>query len=755
LTPSRDARQAWRGIDILVVSPTPTHPQDYGNRKRFFELCVELKRQGAGVHYVHYASEHDWRHDRPARFERQMMDAWDSYQLVAPSRPLHMNSIGPDHTIDEWADPALTSYIRWAFSVRRYDVVIVGYTWMSFCFDAVPEGVFKICDTNDVFGGRRAILEANGVAPEFFHTTQEEEAKGLGRADLVWAIKDIEQRYFEKTLGVKQALTLLYAEPERNWWREPPSKDGWFRVGIMGGRNNVNRRNFEGFLVVVLPLIVTYMAPIKICIGGSCSEDFKSWRHPNLEIVGRVADVSEFYAAMDIIAAPMQFSTGLKIKVAEALASGAPLIAHEHAMEGYPPGDRLHTLPDFKSMAQELVKLSFDRSSLPALSKASSRVCKRVQSSVLETLEQTRKLFVSSSKTGIMIVAPMEALDERGLLHDHLYATINYVRHATSIALYLVGPAAKIDWQVLSRYGFQVSVFLEESLARDLGESVPDRWRAMDFPGALSCYGISRAYFLCGVPGLEMLGSGVLKTAFIRYDAVKMSGENPEDLVTLLSPITRIVVLSSSTGTLGREISQGNELCQVPFRRNNAFTSFSNRLGASGSWGGMLILAEPGELLISALENLARQFDIQTATVDVDDTASLRQIVKPSTGALHAANVAGARLIVDLTQAQVVNYVIAEGARRAGIPYVRLARGANAGRLQYLPQPARPTTIAGLIRTAARALVDDHFREQLVEIGHRNAHAFSTGDAGWTVLWGEMTRAEVVGRAESASSFFG
>src|SRR5580700_6789225 len=153
----------WRGFDILVVSPTPTHPQDHGNRKRIFELCSELKGQGAKIHFVHYASEHDWRAARPTRWEAEMVAAWDSYQLVAPSRPLHDLAVGSDHLIDEWADPVLSSYIRWAFRVRTYDVVLVEYTWMSFCLDAVPEGVFKICDTHDVFGGRRGLLEAHGI----------------------------------------------------------------------------------------------------------------------------------------------------------------------------------------------------------------------------------------------------------------------------------------------------------------------------------------------------------------------------------------------------------------------------------------------------------------------------------------------------------------------------------------------------------------------------------------------------------------
>ena len=67
-----ETSKAWRGFEALVVAPTPTHPQDHGNRKRIHAICAELQRQGAHVHYVHYPAEHDWRRGRPAGPEAAM-----------------------------------------------------------------------------------------------------------------------------------------------------------------------------------------------------------------------------------------------------------------------------------------------------------------------------------------------------------------------------------------------------------------------------------------------------------------------------------------------------------------------------------------------------------------------------------------------------------------------------------------------------------------------------------------------------------
>ena len=201
---------------------------------------------------------------------------------------------------------------------------------------------------------------------------------------------------------------------------------------------------------------------------------FKDFRHQNVEILGRVPDVADFYRGVDIICAPVQFSTGLKIKVAEALASGAPLVAHAHAMEGYPVQDPLHALPDFESIARELVGLAFDPSSLPALATKSVVTTRKIQALVLQALDQTLHRIVAAGANGILVVAPLEALDPHALLHDHLYATLNYLRFAARISLYLVGQAVPFDPDILKTFGFSVRVFIAPELATVIADAAPD-----------------------------------------------------------------------------------------------------------------------------------------------------------------------------------------------------------------------------------------------------------------------------------------
>lgn len=738
MRPTHPDSGGWRGYDILVVSPTPTHPQDHGNRKRIFELCSELKRQGAKIHFVHYASEHDWRNARPSKSEFEMVAAWDSYQLVPPSRPLHQTAANVDHQIDEWADPTLSSYIRWAFKVRTYDVVLVEYTWMSFCFESVPERVFKICDTHDVFGGRRGVLERNGIAPEFFHTTPEEEKRGLSRADLVWAIKDLECEYFQKDLGLPDSLTLLYSEPDRDWWRYKPGGDGWLRAGVIGARNNVNRRNLEAFISAALPIFERYMAPVKLVIAGGCSDDFKGYRHPNIELLGRVPDVAEFYRSMDVICAPMQFSTGLKIKVAEAFSSGAPLVSHAHATEGYPVTDPRHLLPDFPSMARQLVKLAFNRQELSTLALKSKSASHKIQQQVLEAIDQTRQRVQRRGEKNVVVVTDLAALDPRSLLHDHLYATINYLRFARQIVLYVVGAPGQFRTDILHSFDFQTRVFIDPELADQMTGELPESWTPIELPVVLQNRGINTAYFLAAAEKLAELPDGMLENAFVRADALELLGHDPRDFIEALKGKTSVVVISSLVKKITTEGVRA--ACQAPFRRKNGFSSLALRTEAAGHWGGLLILGGANDPIISALINLGYRLGVPVETLDVFDPESVRALSCPQGAVLAKVNIGGARLVVDLGTDSAVSAVILEGAQRCGIPVIRFLRGATAAALHQFQGVRRPATVGALLRAVALGLVDPSERQQLIGHAQKEAENLARNDAGWTWLWRDLNR---------------
>lgn len=430
--------RALRGMDILVLSPTPTYPVDHGNRKRIHAYCSRLKREGARIHFVYYAFE--WWHGYiPHEAMREMTAQWDSFHLIPITRSIQTPAKGEDHLIDEWWDESIGTYLKWLFERARYDVFIVNYCFFSKALEYAPRETFKILDTHDRFTGRRQLLEANGVAREFFHTTREQEAIALDRADLVWAIKDHEADFF-RTITKNSIATLPYVEPRLSIARKRAEADKDYLVlGLVGARNSVNHTNAKQVIDAMLPLFRRHLAPIKIKIGGGMCADFETWESlpAGLELFGPFERAEEFYEAIDVVLLPLTFSTGLKIKAVEALATGLPFVAHEHCVEGLPVTHRYHCCTSLDDMARKCLNLACDPVLLEELRSATPVVYGDLETQVergfQDTALQIRKNWI------VLAVAP-EFFDPNSPYRIQVLQHLYYFKNFGSVALYFDKP---------------------------------------------------------------------------------------------------------------------------------------------------------------------------------------------------------------------------------------------------------------------------------------------------------------------------
>ena len=399
----------------LVVAPTPTWPLDYGNRKRIFMVCKELKAKGFEIHYVHYASEGDWRNNMPLKTRQEMDKQWDIVDHIYPSVGLHdWPKHGEDHLIDEWWDPVLENHLQHLFKGRTYDVVIVNYTWLSKALDFVPTHTYKVLDTHDKFSGRRQLLAENGIDKEFFHTTEPEEIKGLSRADLVWAIKDEERILFE-AMGVDAKVETLIHMDQQRPSLSPRNNVGYASFGFIGARNNINKVNIKNFLEAAIPIFEKYLPPLKIHIAGSICKELDNQENSFVKLLGYVDTVDSFYDNIDAAIVPMEFSTGLKIKAGEALSQSKPLLSHIHAMEGYPTTHSLHECKSFEEIALAMCELAYDFSGFDALSEATLSACNDCTDSIQVSIDNLEK-YVESNRN-IIFILPEQYGDEQSPIH--------------------------------------------------------------------------------------------------------------------------------------------------------------------------------------------------------------------------------------------------------------------------------------------------------------------------------------------------
>jgi polysaccharide biosynthesis protein PslH len=80
---------------------------------------------------------------------------------------------------------------------------------------------------------------------------------------------------------------------------------------------------------------------------------------PNIHVTGTVADIRPWIWSATVYASPLRFGLGVKNKILEAMASGAPIVATSRSLSGTPLSDGRHALiaDDDAKFAESVVRL--------------------------------------------------------------------------------------------------------------------------------------------------------------------------------------------------------------------------------------------------------------------------------------------------------------------------------------------------------------------------------------------------------------
>ncbi|RIJ32314.1 glycosyltransferase [Henriciella mobilis] len=368
-------------------------------------MAQDLKDRGCSVSFILYPLEMDWRYSLPQEAYREMKESWDDFHVVIPTIPYHQRAVHDDHGLDDWWDPALESFLWWYLQANRFDALIVNYIYLSKALTLAPKGTVRILDTHDKFAGRREQLVSLGLEPEFFHLSEAEEARGIHRADMVLAIKPEEEEYFRR-LNARRVISVPFSEGIKDIGKASPGeRDGYLRIGLIGGRNNINKRSVETFLDAALPRFREMLCPIEVVLAGTMCADLQSYsNHSNVKLLGPVGDVAQFYEQIDAAVVPMRNSTGQKIKVGEAIGFGVPVIATGHAFEGYEPTHDYHRCKSLTEVIESCVKLSFQQSKLPALAEASRKSALAQERMVERNTDKLMRFIGHGGQRGVVLI---------------------------------------------------------------------------------------------------------------------------------------------------------------------------------------------------------------------------------------------------------------------------------------------------------------------------------------------------------------
>ncbi|HEV7266651.1 MAG TPA: glycosyltransferase [Falsiroseomonas sp.] len=328
---------------ILVVSPTPSHPQDAGNRARIHALLSSLKTAGHAIHLCLLARENP-----SAATLAAMREAWDEVFEVPHDRSRELRSLGDLNALDDWILPETEqAFATLAEREPGFDLILVEYVFLSRAFDFFPRHIPHVLDTHDIFAGRAERLAALGLENRFFATTEVEENRGLDRADLVLAIQAEEARALAgRTRAVVMTLGHL------PWDDRPPlpprESQGPVAVGYLGSPNPLNTRALGRFLAALDPAALAVEGG-EVVVAGAAARDLAA--SPGLRPIGPVADADVLYAQADLVVNPHEGGTGLKIKTVEALARGRAVIGTAEAFAGLPAEAPFHAAADAAELA--------------------------------------------------------------------------------------------------------------------------------------------------------------------------------------------------------------------------------------------------------------------------------------------------------------------------------------------------------------------------------------------------------------------
>jgi hypothetical protein len=192
----------------------------------------------------------------------------------------------------------------------------------------------------------------NASSEEMLEATRLLEGEFARTADLVVSISDIEAAELERASG-RPVIYLPAASrigaTKRNdssqRFAQEARAAGCRYAAIMG---SAYWPNVEGFFTI-FPEGLGFLAPgEQIWLAGTMAnsvraderfQTFLSINESRTRILGYLDDAAteDFFSAAKCVIVPVKFGAGAKMKTADAIASGVPVIATEHAIEGYGP----------------------------------------------------------------------------------------------------------------------------------------------------------------------------------------------------------------------------------------------------------------------------------------------------------------------------------------------------------------------------------------------------------------------------------
>lgn len=107
-----------------------------------------------------------------------------------------------------------------------------------------------------------------------------------------------------------------------------------FELLFVGSLFQPNLEGLKWFIDEVMPRLDKEKYTLKI-IGKNLETKRRELEHENVEVIGTVDNLDEYYFMADAVVIPIFYGDGMKVKTAEAMMYGKMIFATDEALEGY------------------------------------------------------------------------------------------------------------------------------------------------------------------------------------------------------------------------------------------------------------------------------------------------------------------------------------------------------------------------------------------------------------------------------------
>lgn len=346
-------------MKILVLSPQIPWPLYGGNVVRVYGILKELSRHGHEIVLLAGSEGPPLADDHPLRVLCREVVQYPRPESAKQSHPIRaaLSSAFTSlpYTAAKFGGAVVTQNIRALLEREPFDLIFANFAFMA---HAVPEEFARrtpmVLDEHESEGLLwRQYLRQGSLPKRAFALLNLAKLSAFqkavcGRIVAMLCASDRETEFARtfvpqrvQLLTVPNGVDTEYFAPSPEAERDPNS------IVLCGGYSVY--RNVEAalwFARSIFPVIKTAVPAAQFWIVGSSPPDEiqRLADDPAIHVTGTVPDVRPYYARAAVTIAPYRYGEGTKLKVLEAMASGAPVVSTPIGSQGIEVRDAEHVM---------------------------------------------------------------------------------------------------------------------------------------------------------------------------------------------------------------------------------------------------------------------------------------------------------------------------------------------------------------------------------------------------------------------------